>query len=167
MNFKCRKCKRFEIGVTHFLGQNVNSENISVTLNWEKRHVMGFVALKGSHFWFYISLAVRQVCWKRIRLFRDLLLVTFVQFVEFEPPHAKPTKWHLRPAKTQISLGICPIWSESSLSVWRNLGSLAIHWAYSEDSDQTGRIPRLIWGFAGRTCHFVGFVTRRLISQRF
>ena len=28
----------------------------------------------------------------------------------------KPTKWPLCPAKTQISLGICPVWSESSLS---------------------------------------------------
>ena len=38
--------------------------------------------------------------------------------------------------------------------------------ADSEDSDQTGRMPnppRLIWVFAGRTCHFVGFVMRRLI----
>ena len=24
---------------------------------------------------------------------------------------AKPTKWHVGPAKTQISLGICPVWS--------------------------------------------------------
>ena len=43
----------------------------------------------------------------------------------------KPTKWQVRPAKTQISLGIrtvwseCPGWSESSLSTWRKLGSLA------------------------------------------
>ena len=49
----------------------------------------------------------------------------------------KPTKWHVRPAKTQISLGIRPVRSESSLSAWRNLGSLATHWAHSEDSDQT------------------------------
>ena len=35
--------------------------------------------------------------------------------------------------------------------------------ADSEGSDQTGRMPRLIWIFAGRTCHFVGFVMRRLI----
>ena len=35
----------------------------------------------------------------------------------------KPTKWHVRPAKTQISLGIRPVWSESSLSAWRKLGS--------------------------------------------
>ena len=27
----------------------------------------------------------------------------------------KPTKWPVRPAKTQISLGICPVWSESLL----------------------------------------------------
>ena len=34
----------------------------------------------------------------------------------------KPTKWHVRPAKTEISLGIHPIWSESLLSTWRKLG---------------------------------------------
>ena len=27
----------------------------------------------------------------------------------------KPTKWHVRPAKTQISMGIRPVWSEYSL----------------------------------------------------
>ena len=32
-----------------------------------------------------------------------------------------PTKWHMHPAKTQIS----PVLSESSLSAWRNIGSLA------------------------------------------
>ena len=74
----------------------------------------------------------------------------------------KPTKWHVSPAKTQISLGIRPAWSESSLSAWRKTGSLATHWAHSEDSDQIGRMPRLIWVFAGRTCHFVGFVMMRL-----
>ena len=34
--------------------------------------------------------------------------------------------------QTLISLGICPVWSESSLSAWRKLGSLATHWAHSE-----------------------------------
>ena len=33
----------------------------------------------------------------------------------------------------------------------------------SEDSDQTGRMPRLISVFAVRTCRFVGFVVLRLI----
>ena len=27
----------------------------------------------------------------------------------------KPTKWHVRPAKTQIGIGIRPVWSEPSL----------------------------------------------------
>ena len=31
-----------------------------------------------------------------------------------KPPHDKPTKWHVRPAKTQTSLGIRPAWPESS-----------------------------------------------------
>ena len=39
------------------------------------------------------------------------------------------------------------VWSESSLSAWRKLGSLASH---SEDSDQSGQMPRLFWVFAGR-----------------
>ena len=33
----------------------------------------------------------------------------------------KPTKWTLRPANTQISLGIRLVWSESSLSTWRKV----------------------------------------------
>ena len=75
----------------------------------------------------------------------------------------KPTKWPVRPAKTQISLSLRSVWSESSLSAGRKLGSLAIHRTHSEDSDQTWRVPRLIWVVAGRTCHFVGFVMRRLM----
>ena len=70
---------------------------------------------------------------------------------QFEPPYDKTNNVVERPAKTQISLGIRPVWSESSLSAWKKLGSLATHWAHSEDSDQTGRMPRLIWVFAGRT----------------
>ena len=35
----------------------------------------------------------------------------------------KPTKWSVRPVKTQVSLVIRPVWSESSLSAWRIIGS--------------------------------------------
>ena len=66
----------------------------------------------------------------------------------------KPTKWSMCPAKTQISLGIHPVWSESLLWVAKDLSFLH---ADSEDSDQTGQMPRLSWVFAGRICHFVGF----------
>ena len=79
----------------------------------------------------------------------------------------------VRPANTQISLGICPVWSESSVrlantqislgirSIWSE-SSLCAQWvaedpcflhADSEDFDQTG------WGHS----HFVGFVVSQLI----
>ena len=69
----------------------------------------------------------------------------------FEPRHDKANKVRVCPGKTQISLGIRPVWSESSLSAWRNLGPLATYWAHSEDPDQTGQMPRLIWVLAGHT----------------
>ena len=75
----------------------------------------------------------------------------------------KSTKWHVRSAKTQISLGIRPVWSEFLLCTqWVAKDPSFLH-AESEDSDQTGRMPRLIWVFAGHTCHLVGFVMMRLI----
>ena len=53
--------------------------------------------------------------------------------------------------KTQISLCIRPVWSESLLCAqWVAKGSVLLQ-ADSEDSDQTGRMRRLIWVFAGRT----------------
>ena len=61
---------------------------------------------------------------------------------------AKPTKWHVCPAKTQGAQ-------------WVAKDPSFLH-AESEDFYQTGRMPRLIWVFAGRTCHFVGFIMRRL-----
>ena len=74
----------------------------------------------------------------------------------------KLTKWHGRPAKNRISLGIHPVWSESLLSAWWKLGPLATHWAHSKDSDQTGWMSRVIRVFAGRTYHFVGCIIIRL-----
>ena len=51
-------------------------------------------------------------------VFRHRGLSELVQ-VRVSHSMTKPTKWHVRPAKTQISLGICPIWSESSLcTLW-------------------------------------------------
>ena len=43
----------------------------------------------------------------------------------------------VRPAKNQISLGICPVWSESLLFTWKSIGSLATPKVHSKDSDQT------------------------------
>ena len=58
--------------------------------------------------------------------------------------------------KTQISLGIRPVWSETLLCAqWVAKGSVLLQ-ADSEDSDQTGRMHRLIWVFAGRTVKIHG-----------
>ena len=57
----------------------------------------------------------------------------------------------VRPAKIQISLGIRPVWSEFFLCArWVAKDQRFLH-GDSEASDQTGRMPRLIWVFAGRT----------------
>ena len=72
--------------------------------------------------------------------------ICFRRITDHHYPHdlsrlmTKPTKWSVHPAKTQVSLGICPT-----------------------KTDQAGHKPRLIRVLAGRTCHFVGFVMRRLI----
>ena len=51
----------------------------------------------------------------------------------------------------------CQVWSESSLCTqWVADDPRFLH-VDSEDSDQTGQMPRLIWVFAGRTCHIVGW----------
>ena len=66
----------------------------------------------------------------------------------FESRHDKTNKMSVRPAKTQISLGIRPVWSESSLSAWRNIGTSATHWADAQ------AVLNLRWAHT----HFVGFV---------
>ena len=75
----------------------------------------------------------------------------------------KPTKWlcaqwRLRSARASAQSG------QSSLSAWRKLASLATHWAHSEDSDQIGHIPRLIWVFAGRILTLLVFSCRGLFN---
>ena len=97
------------------------------------------------------------------RNFKIYITCKFSDFVvrsllSADGPYDKSNKVSVRPAKTHISLGIHPVWSESSLSAWRNLkkfliiiGPLATHWAHSKDSYQTGGMPRLIWVFGGPT----------------
>ena len=61
-----------------------------------------------------------------------LALVSLISKTESEPPHDKPNKVSIRPAKTQT---LC------AQSVAK--GPSFLH-ADSEDTDQTGRMPRLI-----------------------
>ena len=74
------------------------------------------------HSWFH----------KAFREFLYLMRIFFVvqyfgRSVSMSRNMTKPAKWHVHPAKTQISLGIRPVWSESLLSAWRKLGFLATH----------------------------------------
>ena len=55
------------------------------------------------------------------------------------------------PSENSDQPGHPPSLIRSSLSAWRKLRSLATHWMCNEDSDQTGRMPRLIWVFTGHT----------------
>ena len=85
-----------------------------------------------------------------LRLYRGCLSSSCCD-LWYEPRHDKTNKMALRPAKTQISLGIRPVWSESSLCVqWVAKDPSFLH-ADSEGADQTGWMPRVIWVFAGRT----------------
>ena len=77
----------------------------------------------------------------------------------------KNNKMTVRPAKTQISLDIRPFWSESSLCAhWVTKDPSFLH-ADSKESDQTMRMPRLIWVFAGAWsfcwfCHVVAQILK-------
>ena len=64
---------------------------------------------------------------------------------------------YLRPPKTHTSLGIHQVWSEYSLGAQWVAKAPSFLYADSEDSDQTGRMLRLIWVFTWRTCYFIGF----------
>ena len=80
----------------------------------------------------------------------------FFEILKDEPPHKKMA---LHPMKTQISLGSCPVWSKSSLCTqWVAKDPRFLH-ADSEDSDQTGRMPRLIRVFTQPTVFVMKWLT--------
>ena len=65
------------------------------------------------------------------------------------------------PSEASDHLGIHPVWPESLLCAqWVAKDPSFLH-ADSEDPDQTAML-RLIWVFAERTDHFVGFVMWQL-----
>ena len=74
----------------------------------------------------------------------------------------KPTKWSVRsvrPARTQISQGIRPVWSVFVVRLKKD-------WVLSYTlSALRRRMPRLIWVFTGHTYHFVDFVVSQFICS--
>ena len=83
--------------------------------------------------------------WEVIRYWQRFITgkvgVLSIMTVAYEPQLDKTNKMTVRPAKTQISLGIRPVWSESSLCAQLVAKDPLFLHADSEDSDQTGRMP--------------------------
>ena len=75
-----------------------------------------------------------------------------------EPRNDKTNKVTVRPAKTQISLGIRPVWSKSSLCVQLVAKDPSLLHADSKDSYTQADLS-LRWAYS----HFVGFIMSRLI----
>ena len=77
----------------------------------------------------------------------------------------KPTKWLCAQQRLRSTWASAQSDQDSSLCAqWIAKDPSFLH-VDSKDSDQTGRMPRLIWVFAGCTYHFVGFVKRWLICD--
>ena len=88
----------------------------------------------------------------------------FKGFYHMSRNMTKPTKW-LRPAKTQISLGIHPVWSESSLCTqWVAKGPRFLHADSKDCSDWADAQADL--SLCWTHTHFVGFVMLRFHGHR-
>ena len=77
----------------------------------------------------------------------------------------KPTKWR-EPSKDSDQPWHLPSLMRVFAVCLTKPRYFATQWAHSEDLDQSGWMPRLIWIFAGSTGHFVGFVMLRLICLK-
>ena len=86
-------------------------------------------------------------------------------YLDLSPVMTKPTKWLCTQRRLQISLGIRPVWSESSLCAQRVAKGPSFHHADSEYSDQTGRMPKADLSLRWTHSHFVGFFVLRLICM--
>ena len=163
---------------------------------WKSWSVITSSVIAHSHTRISVSMTVRDfsvlacLSHPRIKLQSQIVHLCYMSRLV-----TKPTKWHVRPAKTQISLGIRPVRSESSLSAWRKLGSLTnipnskfIHFSgytitynymrcntISYTSSYPLNAQRRLWSdwadaqiylsLGWAHSHFVGFVMRRLIYR--
>ena len=119
---------------------------------WDNEFKVVYSIAKGS--WIVNLSLLFQLASARSELFEPWLTKLFMNKRNIAvsciigPPHDKTNKMTVRPTKTQISLGIRLVWSESSLCT---------QWVAKDPSflpmrtAKTGRMPRLIWVFAGRT----------------
>ena len=79
----------------------------------------------------------------QLHFYRYRFWVSFLQLMNliYELQHDKTNKMTHAPSEDSDQLEHRSAQSDqSSLSAWRNHGSLASHWAHNEDSDQTGQM---------------------------
>ena len=93
---------------------------------------------------------------KQTRLNCTPLYSFYIKNIINEPTHDKTNKMTCMPnedIRQSDQSSLCALWviKDRSFFMW------------TAKTDQTGQMPRLIWVFAGCTCHFVGFVIQWLI----
>ena len=96
-----------------------------------------------------LCLSPTKPCWQNLRVHYKITLLIKTDW-KMSHNMTKPTKWVCAQQRVG-SAWVSTHFDQSSLSAWRTFGFLATHWVHSEDSDQTGQMPRLIWVFAGCT----------------
>ena len=123
-----------------------------------------FMIPRGAYDSRYVSclLAVVRVFSELLRCSYGCVVTTHHAYgLVTEPRHDKTNKMSVRPAKTQISCASAQSDQSSLCAQWVHVAKDAnFLYADSEDSDQTGRMPRLIWVFAGREAILLVFSCR-------
>ena len=138
-----------------------------------------FIALKGSHFWILFFLETKPSWFFFLQSHSVYLTMKessiYMDMVSSKSSFEGPRKYHMYDCMwkrlklshnmTKPTKWTHPVWSESLLCAqWVAKDPRFLH-VDSKGSEQTGRVPRLIWDFVGCTGHFVDFVLRRLICM--
>ena len=156
----------FILWIFHKINMFENGK-IHLSLNFLSRHILAFLVL------------FLHYGWERDGENQLFLLCKHGAHTHLSRLVTKPTKWLCAQrrlirlggaqtgrssAKTQISLGIRPVWSDSYLCAqWVAVKGSKHSSCGQRRLIRQGGTPRLIWVFARRTCHFVDFAMRRLI----
>ena len=109
-------------------------DSIAIILSRQRRTTKALIRLRGC------------AGWSASLLFAYGIKQVFSWCGSDDPPHDKTNKMTVRPAKTQISLCICPVWSESSVCAqwvskdpsflhadskdWSDWADPSLHWAH-------------------------------------
>ena len=145
---------------------NPSSPDWPRIINWNLHFVLiyGKSCLKNMKWKFKYFHNGKEPDWwtflESLKMFSVIFTTLKVQKLCFKIWHLKPSCLNWAASWQNQQYGMCAqrrlrsAWAsvqsdQSSLSAWRKLGPWATHWAQSEDSDQTGRMPRLIGVFAG------------------